>query len=137
MLYYKITWQRRKCCSDICDVMCVRVYFKILCLPHAQILRTVTKISRLHFDSKIIRNSALVGVRFCFRDLSVRQLETWFRATYDALRTQTSAHANRNLFYNFQPDVGYNMRQTENDSLAWIQYINFKISCTKHTKTEW
>jgi hypothetical protein len=104
----------------------------------AQIMQTVTEISRLHFDTKIIRNSALVGVRFCFRDVSVRQLEAWFRATYkyDALHTQTGAHANRNLFYNFQPDVEYNVRQTENDRLARIHYINFKISCTKHTTTE-
>lgn len=65
----------------------------------------------------------------------MRQLEAWFRATHDVLRTQTGAHANHSLFYNFQPDAGYNVRQIENDRLARVEDINFKISCTKHTET--
>ena len=123
------------CCRDVCDVMCVRVYFKVLS-PSCADTADCHEYILTAFYTKIIRNSALVGVRFCFRDVSVRQLEAWFRATYDALRTQTGAHANHNLFCNFQPDVEYNMRQTEKDSLARIQYINFKISCTIHTTTE-
>jgi len=105
------------------------------------LMRRYCELSRKYPDSILIQKSWETQLWW----VSDFASETWVWGSWRPGFVQRMTHYARKqartqiaiCFITFQPDVGYNVRQTEKDNLARIQYINFKISCTKHTTTEW